>query len=190
MPQSKRDKLIDTALRLFVREGFHATGIDRVLAESGVAKMTLYNHFRSKEELILAVLRRRDEQFRNWFVRRVESLTETPRNRLLACFDALGEWFRQKDFHGCSFINASAEFGERDHPIHAAAAEHKRLVRGYIRSLAVDAEVEDPGGLADRLMLLIEGATVLAHVCGDLDAARSARESAGILIEAAGGSEG
>ena len=88
MSSSKRDLLINTALELFSREGFHATGIDRILSESGVAKMTLYNHFKSKDELILAALRRRDETFRNWFMRTVEASAETPRGRLLASFDA------------------------------------------------------------------------------------------------------
>ena len=89
MAVSRRDHLVDTALEMFCRDGFHATGIDKILAHAGVAKMTLYNHFRSKDELILAALRRRDEKFRNWFMRAVERLGKTPRNRLLAIFDAL-----------------------------------------------------------------------------------------------------
>ena len=90
MASTRRDHLVDTALKLFARGGFHATGIDTILAEAGVAKMTLYNHFRSKEELILAVLRRRDELFRNWFVKRVEQQADQPRQRLIAMFDVLG----------------------------------------------------------------------------------------------------
>ncbi len=110
MAVSRRDHLVDTALEMFCRDGFHATGIDKILAQAGVAKMTLYNHFRSKDELILAVLRRRDERFRRAFVRAVERRASAPRDRLLAIFDALGEWFCRNDFTGCTFINASAEY--------------------------------------------------------------------------------
>ena len=88
-----RERLVQTAVRLFYRHGFHATGIDRILNEAGVAKMTLYKHFRTKEELILAALRHRHEQWMKWFVTRTEQLTPDPRRRLLSAFDALGEWF-------------------------------------------------------------------------------------------------
>ncbi len=202
MPASRRDHLVDTAVELFARHGFHATGIDRVLKESGVAKMTLYKHFRSKDELILAALRRRDERFRNWFVRAVEELGRTPRERLLALFDALEEWLARPDFAGCTFINASAEFGDPDDPIHAAAAEHKRLVLGYIRGLAQAAGTPDAEGLARQLMLLTEGAIVTAQVSGpvsgqgsgqgsgEIGAAAEARRAAEVLIGQALGDDG
>ena len=128
MPRNKREELVETALDLFMREGFHATGIDRILAEAGVAKMTLYHHFRSKDELILAALRLRDERFRNEFMRRVEKSGDDPALRLHAIFDVLGEMFDAKTSRGCTFINACAEYGDRDSAIHCIAAEHKRLV--------------------------------------------------------------
>ena len=182
MESARRDHLVDTALRLFCQHGFHATGIDRILAESGVAKMTLYKHFKSKDELILAVLRRRDEQFRNWFMRAVEQRAKTPRDRLLAIFDALDEWFTGKDFTGCTFINASAEFADHDDPIHAVAAEHKRLVLAYVRDLAAAAGAADPDTLARELALLVEGAIVLAHVTGQADTARQAQKAAKTIL--------
>ncbi len=174
MAASRRDHLVNTALEMFCRDGFHATGIDKILAEAGVAKMTIYNHFRSKDELILAVLRRRDERFRHWFVRAVE--------RLLAIFDGLEEWFGRPDFTGCTFINAAAEYTAQHDPIHAFSAEHKRLVEGYVRELAQAAEAADPETLAGSLMLLIEGAIALAHVTGTSDWARHARAAAEVLI--------
>jgi AcrR family transcriptional regulator len=183
MAISRRDHLLDTALELFYRHGFHAVGIDRILAQSGCAKMTLYKHFRSKNELILAALRRRDERFRAWFVRAVERRATAPRERLLAIFDVLAEWFASPDFSGCMFINASAEFGDRDDPIHAAAAEHKRLMFVYVRNLARAAGVTDADDLAGELMLLKEGAIVLAHVAGDRAAARRARAAAEVLVD-------
>ena len=185
MASGRRDHLVDTALRLFSRHGFHATGIDRIIAEAGVAKMTLYNHFKSKDELILAALRLRDERFRNAFMRAVEARARAPRDRLLAMFDALDGWINEPGYTGCTFINVSAEFADRDNPIHAAAAESKRLVLGYARSLCAAAGAPDPDALADGLCLLLEGAIVMAHVNGRLDAARRARRAAAVLIDAA-----
>lgn len=183
---SKRDQLVDTALTLFKRHGFHATGIDQVVAEAGVARMTLYNHFKSKDELILAALRRRDETFRNWFTRRLEDLADDPRERLLAQFDVLGEWFNSGDFTGCMFINASAEFADGEDPIHRAAAEHKALVLDYVEGLARAAGAARPKALAAGLFLLAEGAIVAAHVMGRKDAAPAARRAAEALLSDAG----
>jgi len=185
MSSSKRDLLINTALELFSREGFHATGIDRILSESGVAKMTLYNHFKSKDELILAALRRRDETFRNWFMRTVEASAETPRGRLLASFDVLEKWISQEDFCGCTFINAAAEFGEKVDAIRGSCAEHKRLVIEYLERLAEAAGARDPEELAFDLNLLAEGAIVTAQVMGIKDAASRAKRAAEILIREA-----
>ncbi len=185
MALSRRDHLVETALALFIREGFHATGIDGILAQAGVAKMTLYNHFKSKDELILAALRLRDERFRDWLVKAVEERAEKPRGRLLALFGAIDEWINQPDFSGCAFINVSAEYGRPDHPIHRIAAEHKRLVRDYIRKIAAEAGAADADNLADVLHLLIEGAIVSAHVSGQRDAAKLARRAATVLIERA-----
>ena len=163
MAPSRRDHLVDTALALFSREGYHATGIDRILAEAGCAKMTLYNHFKSKDELILAALRLRDERFRNGFMRKVEKLAKAPRDRLLAVFDALQDWFDSEQFSGCMFINASAEFADPHTPIHAACAEHKRLVLGYLKELTAAAAAPEPDALAGQLMLLFEGAIVMRY---------------------------
>jgi AcrR family transcriptional regulator len=144
--------------------------------------MTLYKHFKSKDELILAALRRRDELHRNWFMREVERLASTPRDRLLALFDALEAWFQSDEFTGCCFINATAEYADRDDPIHVAAAEHKRLIRSYILELAEAAEAKDAEGLTQQLMLLMEGAIVSAQVTGDSAPARQARSAADVLI--------
>ncbi len=186
MASPKRDHLVETALELFCRDGFHATGIDKIVAESGVAKMTLYKHFKSKDELILAALHRRDETFRNGFMRDIERLGKTPGERLLAIFDVLEEWFRGRNFTGCTFINASAEFARPDDPIHAAAAEHKRLVLAYMVELTTAAEAKDPEALAQGLMLLMEGAIVMAYVAGQSDSAAQAKKTAKILLADAG----
>jgi AcrR family transcriptional regulator len=144
--------------------------------------MTLYNHFKSKDELIVAALRRRDEKFRNWFMRTVERKAGKPQDRLLAIFDALEEWFSSDDFSGCMFINASAEFGDADDPIHMVAAEHKHLVLRYLQDLATATGVSEPGELANELMLLMEGSIVMAYVAGDQQAASRARRTAAKLV--------
>ena len=182
MASNRRDHLVETALKLFCRDGFHATGIDTILADAGVAKMTLYNHFKSKDELILAALRRRDERFRNWFMRAVERRATTPRDRLLAIFDTLDEWLSGPEFSGCMFINAAAEYGRHDSPIHASTAEHKGLVLAYIRELTARAGAREPDRLASGLMLLAEGAIVMAHVACRPDSATEARAAAEVLV--------
>ena len=184
---NKKEHLVETAVKLFGRDGFHATGIDKILQEAGVARMTLYKHFRSKEELILAALRLRDEQFRTWFKRTIEKTGGTPAERLLASFDALGEWFAGRafsglPFSGCSFINAAAEFSESGHAVHRMAAEHKRLVLEYLRLLASAAGARDPDVLAWSISLLHEGAIVTAQVSGDINAGRGAKKIARMLM--------
>mgnify|MGYP003627230304 CR=1 FL=1 len=180
---SKREQILDHALRLFYSNGFHATGVDRIIAEAGVSKKTLYSHFRTKDELILATLRKRDELFRNRMMRETEMHAASPRERLLAVFDFLGNWFHDKDFSGCMFINASAEFAEESCPSHMVSAEHKRLVVEYLESLATLADAREPAELANELNMLMEGAIVYAYVMGDKQAAGRAREMARVFVD-------
>ncbi len=182
---SKRDQLIETALRVFQRDGFRAAGIDRILAEAGVAKMTLYNHFRSKSDLILAVLRRRDEEFRHWMVRSIEARADDPADRLLALFDVLADWHSSPDFRGCIFLHVAAEFHDLDSPARAAAIEHKRLVRAYLAELASGAGAPDPGALAHQIALLADGATAQAAFCLSDAPAREAQHAARLLLDEA-----
>ena len=185
MAVSRRDHLLNTALTLFYEHGYHATGVDRIIEVSGVTKATLYNHFKSKDELLLAALRRRDESFRNQLMKRCGKKGLSPRARLLAVFDVLQDFIHQRDFFGCMFINAAGEFSNHEHPIHAAAAEHKRLMTNYLVGLAADAGVAEPGRLADQLMILFDGAIVTAQVSGPRDSVVHAREMAESAIERA-----
>lgn len=182
---SKREQIVTEALKLFYRDGFNATGVDRISAQAGVSKKTLYNHFKSKDELVLATLRKRDGLFRNRIMRETERLGTTPRESLLAIFDAHDTWFHDKDFSGCMFINAAAEFSSQYDPNHIVCAEHKRLVRDYIRELADQAGARDPDTLAKQLSLLLEGAIVEAHVSGNKQAAKLARSMAAVFVEQA-----
>ncbi|MFC3614486.1 TetR/AcrR family transcriptional regulator [Lutimaribacter marinistellae] len=185
MRTNKRDELVRKALDVYYREGFHATGMDRLVAETGVSKTSMYKHFRTKEDLILAVLRLRDENFRNWLYRRMEELAETPAGQLLACFDALGEWFGLEGFRGCMFVKAGAEFQEKGHPIHAQASEHKRLLADHFTRLAQSAGAVEPVLLARQLLLLKEGAIAAAVLLNGAEAAKDAKAAAQIILNAA-----
>lgn len=185
MSASKRDVLVQRAFKVFYENGFHATGMDRLVKQTGVSKTAMYKHFRTKDELMLAVLRLRDEQFRNWLTRRIEELADTPQGRLLALFDALSEWFEQPDYKGCMFIKASGEFQEDSHPLKAASAEHKRLLYTYLRNITAQTAASDPDLLARQLLMLKEGAVVTAHLQGVEGVGDDARKAAKCLIDAA-----
>ena len=184
MRPSKRDELVRKALEIFYRDGFHASGMDLLAAETGISKTTMFKHFRSKEELILAVLRLRDERFRGWLFRRMAE-EETPRGQLVAMFDGLGEWFAEPGYRSCMFIKASSEYPDPAHPIHAQSAEHKRLLFVETERIAAAAGARDPAGLARALLLLKEGAIVTAHLGHEVDPAGDAKAAAETLIGAA-----
>lgn len=178
MRPTKRDELVQKALLAFYWNGFHATGMDMLAAETGISKTSMYKHFRTKEDLILAVLRLRDENFRNWLYRRMEELADSPREQLLAMFDALEEWFAEPGYKGCMFIKASSEFQDAGHPIHKQSADHKRMLETHITQLAVKSEIADPGALARQLLLLKEGAIVTAHLGHTDNPAQDAKNAA------------
>lgn len=185
MSASKRDELVQKALTSFYKGGFHAIGMDRLAKETGVSKTAIYKHFRTKEDLILATLRLRDEQFRNWLRRRVEALATDPEDQLLAIFDALGEWFEESGFRSCMFIKASSEYQDSSHPIHATAAEHKRLLSLYFASIAQKTSAKDPEDLARQLLVIKEGAIVLAHLHDHKQVAADAKAVAKTMIDVA-----
>ncbi|MGF1522752.1 MAG: TetR/AcrR family transcriptional regulator [Leptolyngbyaceae cyanobacterium] len=182
---SARDRILAAASDLFYREGVQNVGIDRIIAESGVAKMSLYNHFKSKDALIAAWLQQRDESWRNWFVDRVETLATDPGERLLAIFDALQEWFEQPDFRGCAFINSTIELVDPNHPGYQIAIEHQQAISDYLLSLVKAAELKDPEKLAQQLLVLIEGAIIVTMMQHHSESALSAKQAASTLIAAA-----
>jgi AcrR family transcriptional regulator len=180
---TKRDQLLETAWQLFYRDGYHATGIDRILADAGVAKMTLYKHFRSKEELILAVLEKRSDQFCESFSRFIRAKKRAPERQLLAAFDWLITWVSSKEFRGCFFQKAMAEYQDLHDPIHQAALAHKAAFYGEIRRLVMEARLPNGKALADQLTLLVEGAIVYSQATGSPLPAVQAREAAWSLIK-------
>lgn len=186
MRPSKRDELVRKALEVFYKHGFTACGMDFLVSETGISKTSMYKHFRTKEDLILAALRLRDELFRNNLFRRVDELAAQPGDKLLAIFDVLAEWFEEEGFQGCMFIKAAAEFQQTGHPIYALSREHKRIILTYMIELAQAAGAKKPQAVAEQILLLQEGAIVAAHM-GISDApAADAKVAAACLLKEAG----
>jgi AcrR family transcriptional regulator len=177
-----RDRVLEAALRLFCQRGFHATGVDAIVADAGVAKMSLYHHFGSKDALILAALDLRDQRWFEWFDQAVQRAGATPAERLLGVFDALGQWFRDPGFAGCLFQHAVAEFPDPTHPAHQRAAAHKAALRERLETLGIAAGVRAPRALADALTLLVDGSIAQAHMQGRDVPAKRARQAAEVLV--------
>ncbi|MCB1042892.1 MAG: TetR/AcrR family transcriptional regulator [Acidobacteria bacterium] len=179
---SKREHLIKTAIDLFQKHGFHATGVNAILEASGISKKTMYRYFRSKDELVLAALRHQDGVFRNFFMREVEKTGPTPRERLMGIFDVAERWFCDQQFYGCIFINAVGEHANKGSPVRQVSRDFKAMMRGYILELCQEAGLVDPESTADRLAILLEGAIVTAQVSGRSDAARTAKSVATMVL--------
>jgi AcrR family transcriptional regulator len=180
---AKRNHLLATARRLFYQDGYRVVGIDTLLAEAKVAKMTLYNHFASKEDLIVAVIEQQDREVREALAAAVESAGRSPVRQLAAVFDWLKGWFESADFKGCAFIRACSEYPETDHPIHQAALRHKQAVNGMLAQIATGAGAKNPAELANALSLLVDGAILAAHSTGSSASATAARGAAATLLK-------
>ena len=181
-----RDHLLETALRLFNQHGYTATGVDLIIAEAGVAKTTLYRHFDTKEDLILAALERQDEQARDAMRGFVEQRASDPVGRLLATFDCLEAWFRDERFRGCPFVSAAGEHKDTSNPVFRAAALHKRLTLAYFEELAHAARFAEPKRIAAEINVLHEGATAVAQMTRTAEPARQAKRMAAQLLAAEG----
>jgi AcrR family transcriptional regulator len=178
---SARDRILDTASELFYRDGYHAVGIDTIIAQSGVAKTTLYRHFASKDDLIAAYLERANTEFMSWLDEAIASVDD-PRTRLIAMFEAVAKLATSTRCLGCTFQGAASEFPELDHPGHRVALDHKREVLERFTGLAREAGLRDPDALAAQLLLLMDGAWVAARMFGPQNHATSVAEAATAVI--------
>jgi AcrR family transcriptional regulator len=179
---SARERILDTAYELFSRHGTRAVGVDRIIAECGIAKMTLYRNFRSKDELIMAFLERRDELWtRAWLQAEAQRRGSTPAERLLAIFDTFEGWFAEENFEGCSFINVMLEVVDPNSPVRQATVRHLESIRGFVSALADEAGIQDPDGFARQWHILMKGSIVSAAE-GDLEAAARAKQLGGLLL--------
>ena len=185
-PASARERIDQTVYELFSRHGIRAVGVDTISARSGVAKMTMYRHYRSKDDLALAFLRRREELWtRSWLQQEVERSAQAPAERLLAVFDVFDKWFRRSDFEGCSFVKVLLEHDDPEHPVRRAAEAHIETIRAFLRQLAGDAGVRDVDAFARQLQIVMMGSIIAAYA-GDRDAARRAKELGSLLLARAG----
>ena len=181
--QSARERILDTAYELFSHRGIHDVGVDELVERAGVAKATLYRHFPSKDELVLAFLKQREQIWTyGWVEREARRRGGTPEEQLLGIFDLFDEWFHRDDFEGCSFVNVLLEFGDLDHPVGRASADYLENIRSVVRNLALEAGLRDPQAFALSWHILMKGSIVQAAE-GDRDAAKRAQALGGLLIE-------
>lgn len=177
-----RERIVEAADRLYYARGVQAVGMDAVRTESGVPLKRLYAAFPSKDALLAAVLHHRGGTWESG-IARLAAAAGTPRERLLAVYDFLDEWFRADDFHGCGFINTFGELSGISPDAVAIVREQKASFQRYVAGLV--AELGAPADLAAQLALLAEGAQTTAAISGQPDAAAHARAAAETLIDAA-----
>lgn len=173
--------MLDAADVLFYEEGIRATGVEAVAEGAGVTKMTLYAHFASKDDLILAYLKERDRRWRDSLERRLERQDESE-EKLLAVFDAYREWLVEGGLRGCAYVNCAAEFSDREHPAREAVRSHKVGQRDRLAELAAEAGAAEPERLAENLFLLLEGSYVTGALEGNDGVIGRARRIAAELV--------
>jgi AcrR family transcriptional regulator len=178
-----RERILAAAYELFCRRGIRAVGTDEVIERAVVARATLYRHFATKDDLVLAVLERREQLWTHGLIEeQSRQRGETPEEQLLAIFDVMHDWFQLRDgYEGCSFINVLLELGP-EHPAGRASIAHIDHVRDIVRHRAFAAGLTDVEDFASSWHILMKGAIILAAV-GDLDAGLRARKMASTLIE-------
>jgi AcrR family transcriptional regulator len=185
IPQPKpdaRERILASAYELFSRRAIRDVGIDEVIDRAGVAKATLYRHFPSKDELVIAFLERREERWTlAWVEAEARRRGSTPEEQLLAIFELFDEWFHRDDFEACSFINVLLEMGPA-HPVGQASVRHLASIRSVVVRLAEEAALRDPASFAHSWHILMKGSIVSAAE-GDAEAAQRARSMARLLIE-------
>lgn len=180
-----RERLIDAATRLFCATGINSTGIDAVLREAGVAKMTLYKIFGSKDRLVEAVLAEEGARWRGWFLSALTRGEAGPREKLERIFPLLREWFEDKRFYGCPFINAVGEHDKNDDRLRTLALAHKAAILSAIAGLCEQAGAAEPAQVAHQIGLLIDGAIVAVMVTRDPALSDVAAQAAAALLDKA-----
>ena len=177
-----RQRILDSSYELFSRRGIRSVGVDEVIENAGVAKATLYRHFPSKDDLVLAFLECREQRWSHDLVETgARSRGSTPEEQLLAIFEVFDEWFRREDFEACSFINVLLEMGPQ-HPAGMASMRHLENIRSVVRDLAKEAGLRDPTSFAHSWHILMKG-SIVAAAEGDAEAARRAASMARLLID-------
>jgi AcrR family transcriptional regulator len=179
-----KDRVFQTAARMFYRHGYRAIGVDTLAAESGIGKMTLYRHYPTKDDLIVAYLKDSNELF--W--RNFEQITKdapTAREKILSFFEGLQDYVQSPACYGCPFLNVATEYPETNYAGHEVAMEHKQSVRMKFLQLAKEAGAKKPDVLADQLFLLMDGAYMASRMFGAKNPAAHLAEAAQVLVDSA-----
>lgn len=179
-----REKILETAFRLFYAEGLRAAGVDTIIAESGVAKATFYKYFPAKDDLILAYLEKVDTVWTAQLKAAAEAAGPEPADQLVGLFDALGTACRRDGYRGCAFINAAAESAAGTR-VHQRTVVHKQQVLDWLETLAAQAGAGDPARLARSISLLLDGGLASGALDADPAAADAARSAAAAVVAAA-----
>lgn len=184
-PLSARERILEAASNLFYVEGIHAVGVDAIAQAAGVAKTTLYYHFPSKDNLVLAYLDQHDEFFWHWFNAAISQHPNEPREQLLDIFRALAQQITQMRCQGCPFLNVVAEFADQHATTHQRAMLHKRHIHARLAQLAQRARLKDAETLAEQLLLLMDGSYAARRLYGPQHSMSCVVEAAEVLIRAA-----
>ena len=179
-----RQRILDTAFRLFYARGIRAVGVDLIIAESGVAKATFYKHFPAKDDLVVAYLDKVDVIWTGQLTSAAEAAGPAPADQLVGMFDALASACRREGYRGCAFINAAAE-SQPGTAVHDRTVAHKAAVRAWVRDLAEAAGAPNPESLARSLTLLLDGGLASGSLDAGPDAPEAAKDSARALVAAA-----
>ncbi len=185
MATQMREHILGVASDLFSSRGINATSVDTIVAEAGIAKVTLYKYFKSKEQLILEYLRQYDEKLWQKLASRTTAQDVASREKIMALVHAVMDWIEDPEFKGFAFVKATVEFPQSENPVHQTSVEFARTLRDTIAGIAAEAGVRNAEALALQLSMVIEGAAITENMQRGSGAVQHARELAKILIESA-----
>lgn len=184
MATQMREHILGVASDLFSNRGINATSVDTIVAEAGIAKVTLYKYFKSKEQLILEYLRQYDEKLWQKLSSRTTGLEE-PREKVMTLVHAVMDWIEDPEFKGFAFVKASVEFPQLENPVHQTSVEFAQTLRNSLAGLAAEAGIKGAETLALQLSMVIEGAAITENMQRGSGAVQHAKDLAGILIDSA-----
>ena len=182
--KNMREKILDVATLLFDARGINASGVDTIIAESGIAKATLYKYFPSKNQLIIAYLREKSDRFYAWLNQKLQSRKANPKEILYELCDLVEQWITTPEFHGLPFHIASVEFPDPAHPINSYSVELSNELQHYLIRIARLAGARDPDTLGQQLAIIFEGAALIERLSPGSGAAKRAKNAALTLIKA------
>ena len=183
MATQMREHILGVASDLFSNRGINATSVDTIVAEAGIAKVTLYKYFKSKEQLILEYLKQYDEKLWQKLALRTNNAEAAPRERIKTLVHAVMDWIEDPEFKGFAFVKASVEFPEAGNPVHQSSVEFAKTLRNTIAGIASEVGIKSADALALQLSMVIEGAAITENMQRASGAVAHARELANILID-------